>query len=622
VCDKAGFFGNGDLKTAGEKIAVSPFDSDFVVAGSLIHGLWASHDQGETWAYVGLKGNPIAFVAFNPYIKDRLYIAIASSEKISNRDYFTRDSLVIANSKLLLSTDNGSSFQTIFDKQIVDFSTLIFSPTTPKCIMAVSPKNGILRSMDEGKNFESINNGFPPGSSVAFAAISPQNPSVFFAVLQQLPPRFHHYDNVTDVPVYKSVDAGNTWALVRDYAEADFKNYPVYIKDKQWIGWEISRIMVDEKNEKKLYMSNWYGVSVSEDGGKTWNGNFFKGIENACIENIVADRLTPGKAYFVLPDHYPMYTVDTGKNYKQLYDTSKFLNSTALVTSKFKKGVIVYAAKDEWNPETSVIMTSGNDGKSFKKAIVFDQKMTVQALREDEFIPGVFYAYIDRSIAAGAGLYKSTDWGTSWKKMNLPMPAYIKTFPYRAEWIEDELLSVTKGQTKNVCGTNQLLCIDPAKKNTIYFGEWTEGIWRTDNDGESWTNISRGLPFHNDTATTLVDIKADYNNDGVLYAGFVREGLWRSDNRGETWQKIYPLDNTIFNASSTVIAGNKGNEIYIASEYLYWSPSPSAIMYSNDKGKTFTNIYDGRFGALRCKNTGTLYGVTSGNGAFYTTIKK
>lgn len=65
-----------------------------------------------------------------------------------------------------------------------------------------------------------------------------------------------------------------------------------------------------------------------------------------------------------------------------------------------------------------------------------------------------------------------------------------------------------------------------------------------------------------------------------------------------------------------------------ASEYLHWSQSPSAIMYSNDKGKTFTNIYDGRFGAVRWKgiaidkNTGTLYGVTCGNGAFYATVKQ
>ena len=71
----------------------------------------------------------------------------------------------------------------------------------------------------------------------------------------------------------------------------------------------------------------------------------------------------------------------------------------------------------------------------------------------------------------------------------------------------------------------------------------------------------------------------------------------------------------------------KGNEIYIASEYLHWSPSPSAIMYSNDRGKTFTNTYDGRFGSVRWKgiaidkSTGTIYGVTCGNGAFYATVK-
>jgi photosystem II stability/assembly factor-like uncharacterized protein len=199
----------------------------------------------------------------------------------------------------------------------------------------------------------------------------------------------------------------------------------------------------------------------------------------------------------------------------------------------------------------------------------------------------------------------------------------IKTLPVRKDFIESELLAVTAYQTKNICGTNQLLCIDPTKKNTIYFGEADKGIFTTFDAGKTWHILGKGLPFGKDTASVLNAIKADQKRPGWLYAGFIHEGLWRSKDYGKSWQKLFPLDNRVFNATAVAVGGVSGNELYVACEPLYWSRSESAVYASFDNGKSWTNIYDKTLGALRWKGidvdsrTGTLYGVTNGNSAFY-----
>ncbi|NJR12887.1 exo-alpha-sialidase [bacterium] len=163
--------------------------------------------------------------------------------------------------------------------------------------------------------------------------------------------------------------------------------------------------------------------------------------------------------------------------------------------------------------------------------------VSVHALAEDPFQAGTFYAYLDGILESGAGVYHSRDWGETWQRLANPFPTFIGRIPHQRHWIENELLSVVIAQTKNVCGTNQLLCLDPHRQGTIYVGEWTEGLFRSNDSGQSWKRIGESLPFQRDHASVLNVIRADENQPGVVYAGFIREGVWRSADYGDTWQK-------------------------------------------------------------------------------------
>src|SRR5262245_10259770 len=65
----------------------------------------------------------------------------------------------------------------------------------------------------------------------------------------------------------------------------------------------------------------------------------------------------------------------------------------------------------------------------------------------------------------GGGMYKSTDGGENWNKINTGLTA----------------------------STVFALAIDPITPTTLYAGTWDGGIFKTTNGGDSWTAINSGL---------------------------------------------------------------------------------------------------------------------------------
>ena len=515
----------------------------------------------------------------------------------------------------------GKSWDILFEKKGISFTNLAFDKDDPAAILAAFRNDGIYKSTDGGKTFVKKTTSL---GMADFSTLSsdPNNSSVFYAAVGQGPSP----NNYADVPIYGSNDKGETWHIIkRNYSWSDFKHFAPQYQRPEQIGWAISKFVVDNKIPNKFYLMDWFGICTSEDSCQTWDAHEFKGIGNICLEMISADPVVPDKVMFAGADGQPCISRDGGKTYSTfpaLDAAQNYYCSTVICPSQFKTGLMVYGVTNS-SERLSAICITEDDDKHCKVVVHLKKGLFVQAIKEDPFHKGIFFAYIDGIVDDGAGLYKSVDWGGTWEKMKLPMLDSLKTLPVRKDFIESELLAVTAYQVKNICGTNQLLCIDPTQENTIYFGEADKGIFTTSDGGKSWRVIGEGLPFGKDTASILNAIKADPKRPGWLYAGFIREGLWRSKDYGKSWQKLFPLDNRIFNASAVAVGGRSGNEVYVASEPLYWSRSESAVYASFDNGQSWTNIYDKTLGALRWKGidvdnkTGTLYGVTNGNSAFY-----
>ena len=621
VTTQPDFFGNGATRFYGEKIGVDPFDSNVVAAASNSRGIWLSSDNGETWHCSGLQGEPFGCLAFHPHAKNVLYAATLDSLPFADYLYPHGSYARKGTGRLFLSWDRGRTWSAVFEKKGVSITNLAFDRENPASLLATFCNDGIYKSGDYGRTFtkRTGNLGMTDFSSVS---PDPHNSSVFYAAVCQYPSP----NNAASVPLYISHDSGDTWHLIkRDYLWSDFRHFAEQYQRPEQIGWAISKFVADGITPGRFFLMDWYGICVSTDSCRTWDANYFRGIGNICLEMVTADPVVPGKVMFAGADIQPCMSRDGGRTYQSfpgLNAEQNYYSSTVICPSRFRKGLLVYGSTNS-SERLSAICVTEDDGASCSVSVHLGKGLFVQAMKEDPFHQGVFFAYIDGAVEGGAGLYKSVDWGKQWHRMSVPMLEALKTLPVRKEFIEGELLAVTAYQSKNACGTNQLLCVDPTRENALYFGEADRGIFTTFDAGKSWQTVGKGLPFGKDTSSILSTIKADPKRPGWLYAGFIHEGLWRSKDYGRSWAKLFPQEDRVLNATAVALGGPSGSEVYVASEPLFWSKSASAVYASFDAGETWVDIYDTSLGALRWKGidvdntTGTLYGVTDGNSAFF-----
>jgi photosystem II stability/assembly factor-like uncharacterized protein len=618
LTEQADFIGNGETRYLGEMIAVDPFDPQTVVAASFSRGVFASHDGGEHWACTGLAGEPLKSLAFHPRVPNRLYLGTLTT--LAHADYlfpsgYPRPKV----GRLYLSNDKGRTWSLLAEGPDLAFAEIQFSAEGDDILYVAAGRLGLLKSIDGGRSFRSVNKGLP-GADFPCIAVDPREPRTLYTaacVPADAP--------VPVVPLYVSRDAGASWSTLKDYRPSDFTEYPYPPGDIRPIGWAIAKVRVDPFDSKTLYMSNWFGVSVSRDGGQHWSGNHYEGIENICVENVVAHPTKPGRFYFSAADQGIVLSSDDGRSFKHFAEVHRPANyycSTCAAPSRFTDGLVVYGVNNNGSQHSAFYRTE-DDGATASCVLELPAGLMIQGIREDSAVKGCFLASVDGELAGGAGLYRSIDGGASWTR--LPgggLPARMRRVPRERAWVENELLSVAWYQTGNACGTNQLLSAISGRAGAFYWGEWTEGLFRTSDGGKSWTDISEGLPFGRSRPATLVCVAADPKRPERVYAGFIQEGLWRSDDEGAQWTKVFPLDGRPFNASSVAVGGPGGDDLYVSCEPLGLSPCMAALLHSPDGGRTWTDLYDPGLGALRMKTiavnpeTGTIEVGTCGNGTY------
>jgi photosystem II stability/assembly factor-like uncharacterized protein len=79
------------------------------------------------------------------------------------------------------------------------------------------------------------------------------------------------------------------------------------------------------------------------------------------------------------------------------------------------------------------------------------------------------------------------------------------------------------------------MVLDQTRKGVIYLGS-REGIHRSEDGGNTWTTLSKGLATLNvrSLAQSVTDPK-------LFYLGTNGSGLYRSKDAGETWEPMPPV---------------------------------------------------------------------------------
>ena len=132
---------------------------------------------------------------------------------------------------------------------------------------------------------------------------------------------------------------------------------------------------------------------------------------------------------------------------------------------------------------------------------------------------------------------------------------------------------------------------------TFYFGSTGGGVWKTDDAGETWRNVSDGF-MKTGSVGAITVAPSDPN---VVYVGMgehpVRgvmtshgDGIYRSTDAGKTWAHL-GLDRT--RAISRIrVHPNDPDLVYVAAQGAPYGPTKERGIYrSKDGGKTWTLVH-------------------------------
>ena len=227
-----------------------------------------------------------------------------------------------------------------------------------------------------------------------------------------------------------------------------------------------------------------------------------------------------------------------------------------------------------------------------------------------------------RHVAYGDGVYKSEDGGQTWKNMGLKNSEHSSEIIVHPDnpnviWVaaqgplwnkgdERGLFKSTDGGNswRKVLGNDQWtgvtdIMIDPRNPQVIYAATWDRhrtvaalmgggpgsGIHRSMDGGETWTELSQGLPKSN---MGKIGIAISPQQPDVIYAAIELErttgAVYRSEDQGASWKKM-----------SDTVSGGTGPHYY---QELYASPHKFDRIYlmnvrvltSEDGGKTFVQL--------------------------------
>ncbi|WP_299677241.1 T9SS type A sorting domain-containing protein [uncultured Tenacibaculum sp.] len=180
----------------------------------------------------------------------------------------------------------------------------------------------------------------------------------------------------------------------------------------------------------------------------------------------------------------------------------------------------------------------------------------------------------------------------------------------------------------NVGGRTRALAIDRTNENIILAGGVSGGLWRSENNGETWRKVTRS--FQSPSITTIVQDPRP--NKGYIWyfasgerlgnsagagGGFYQgSGVYKSQDQGRTWELLRATRNenvggfeSSFDLINSIAVNPTNGDLYVATF--------DGLFRSQDGGNSFTEVLAGGFDntvEVSITSTGRIYATIDSGG--------
>ncbi|SFS12530.1 VPS10 domain-containing protein [Sphingomonas jatrophae] len=460
-------------------MAVAPSDPKTIYVGTgegnirgnviMGNGLYKSTDEGKTWSYAGLRDTQvIGKVVVHPTDPNTVFAAALGHAFGDNPER-----------GVFRTRDGGKTWQKVL---FVDNKTgaidVAMDPSNPNVLWAGmwqahrkpwilesgGPGSGLYKSTDGGNTWQKqTGNGLPAGILGKIGVAPTSNPQRIYALIE-----------AQEGGLYRTDDGGANWQRISD--RGDFRQR----------AWYYSHVIADPKDPDKVYVLN-TGAYKSTDAGKTFKTMpTFHGDNHALwINPNDTDRMVEGNDGAANVSVNGGETWTTGANQA----TSQFYHISVDKQVPYR----IYGAQQD---NTTVSIASGNvrgpiGQESFWAAgggesgyVIADPK------NPDVTIANSYGNQVTRYDHKTGQLYAIGPFPRE------AMGWAAKDLEHRPQWTEPLLYS-------------------PHNPNVLYNA--TEVLWKTTDEGKSWTQISPDLTRNDKSKQVASGGPLTKDNTGVEY---------------------------------------------------------------------------------------------------------
>ncbi len=527
-------------------------------------GVYKTTDGGKTFTNMGLKtSSQIGKIMIDPRNSNVVYVAAQGQAWGPGGER-----------GLYKTTDGGKTWNRIL--QIGDYtgvSDLEMDPRNPDILYASShqrerrvyskidggPESAIYKSVDAGANWTKLKNGLPGGDVGRIGlSLSIANPDIIYAVIE-LPGN--------KGGLYRSNDMGESWEKRSDKVSGSPQYY--------------NELYTDPHNQDVVILMD-TRAARSNDGGKTWENiegrnkhvdnhalwinpddteHYLMGSDGGLYESYdgaktwqFKNNLPITQYYHVRVDNdFPFYNVYGGAQDNGSWFGPSQTHRRYIVNSDWTYtigGDGYLSIPDPNNPDISYCESQycgiRRYDRTTNNSISIKPQPTIEETYRWNWNTPYFLSNFDSKTLYIAGNYvlKSTDMGSTWKKISADLTRQIdqNSLPMMGKIWPPE--AVAKNMSTSAFGNIFALSESPFKEGMIYVGTDDGLIWITEDDGANWTKYDK---FANVPEMTFVNyILPSQHEENTVYACFdgrknssdFTPYLIKSTDKGKTWTSV------------------------------------------------------------------------------------